>query len=118
MMSTQPSKKLVLFPIVSLFAFFTLAKGKKGTGLCCVAVLLFLTSLAQPVPPGPTGTWHLLGTIPAQTTMDHASIPVAPPFDHILALQLQVSGAPLSVVKLMLFYADGGEPTTVPMRLA
>src|SRR5947209_19456720 len=113
MMSTQPSKKLVLFPIVSLFAFFTLAKGKKGTGLCCVAVLLFLTSLAQPVPPGPAGTWRLLGTIPAQTTMDHASILVASPFDHIRAVQRQVSGEPLNLVKLMIFYANCGARTTL-----
>ena len=88
--------------------------------LFIVLLLVFFSSAnAQQVVaprPGNPGSWRLLGTVTANHTTDHDQIIVAGPYDYFRRLKFKVTNSPLSLLRMIVRYDDGGAPEKIEVR--
>jgi hypothetical protein len=65
---------------------------------------------------GNAGSWRLLGTIQAKFSADHDAILVNGPYDFFRKVKFKVTDAPLSMVRMVVRYDDGGAPENIDTR--
>jgi hypothetical protein len=64
---------------------------------------------------GATGAWRVVGTTEASFNADHDTIIVAGPFDDFRRIKFKVTGADLTMDRLVVTY-ESGQPQTIPVR--
>jgi hypothetical protein len=93
----------------SLIAFLIMALG--------VTNALKAQVVSQPRQGNP-GTWRLLGTTQAKFTADHDGIYVSGPYDFFRRLKFKSTDAPLSILRIVVRYDDGGAPEKIETRFS
>jgi hypothetical protein len=67
---------------------------------------------------GNAGTWRLLGTTQAKFVADHDAIYISGPYDFFRKIKFKVTDAPLTIVRMIVRYDDGGSPEKIETRYA
>ena len=67
---------------------------------------------------GNTGTWRLLGTSQAKFTADHDAFFISGPYDFFRRIKFKVTDAPLTIVRMIVRYDDGGAPENIETRFS
>jgi hypothetical protein len=67
---------------------------------------------------GSAGTWRLLGTTQAKFVADHDAIYISSPYDFFRKIKFKVTDAPLTIVRMIVRYDDGGAPEKIETRYA
>lgn len=65
---------------------------------------------------GSAGTWRLLGTTQAKFVADHDAIYISGPYDFFRKIKFKVTDAPLTIVRMIVRYDDGGSPEKIETR--
>ncbi len=66
---------------------------------------------------GNTGSWRLLGTVQANHTADHDVIYIKGPYDFFRRIKFKVTDSPLTMMRMVVRYDDGGLPENIETRM-